>query len=103
MFAKLIERENVQSTAVGNGVAIPHCLNDAIPDLLIDVARSLESLEFNFFDGKPTHVVFLLIGNSQEYSLHGSHISSKAGLSLRGSSSSPGLPYIKNPPRYRER
>jgi len=70
VFAKLMERENIQSTAVGNGVAIPHCFTDDIHDLIIIVARSRRGLEFDSFDGKPTQVVFLLIGNHREYSLH---------------------------------
>ena len=70
VFAKLMERENIQSTAVGNGVAIPHCFTDEIQDLLIIVARSRGGLEFDSFDGKPTQVVFLLMGNRLEYRLH---------------------------------
>ncbi len=70
VFAKLMERENIQSTAVGNGIAIPHCFTDEVPDLIITVARAPGGLEFDSFDGKPTHVVFLLMGNRQEHSLH---------------------------------
>ncbi|HYW85965.1 MAG TPA: PTS sugar transporter subunit IIA [Spirochaetia bacterium] len=70
LFAKLMERESVQTTAVGNGIAIPHCFTDEIPDLVIIVARAPGGLEFDSFDGKPTRVVFLLMGNRQEHSLH---------------------------------
>lgn len=70
VLAMCIARENVQSTAVANGVAIPHCFTDEVPDLLVVVACSLEGLDFQSFDGKPTRVVFLLIGNRQEHALH---------------------------------
>ena len=70
VLAQLMERENVQSTAVGNGVAIPHCFTDGVPDLMVIVARSREGLEFDSFDGKPTRVVFLLLGSRQEYTAH---------------------------------
>jgi len=70
VFARLMERENIQSTAVGNGIAIPHCFTDEVPDLIIAVARAPGGLEFDSFDGKPTQVVFLLMGNRQEHSLH---------------------------------
>jgi fructose-specific phosphotransferase system IIA component len=70
VFSKLMERENIQSTAVGNGIAIPHCFTDEVPDLIIIVARSRAGIEFDSFDGKPTQVVFLLMGNRQEHSLH---------------------------------
>ncbi|MGO9310872.1 MAG: PTS sugar transporter subunit IIA [Spirochaetia bacterium] len=70
VYAKLMERESIQSTAVGNGIAIPHCFTDDVPDLIIAVARSPGGLDFDSFDGKPTHVVFLLMGNREEHSLH---------------------------------
>jgi len=70
VYARLMERENIQSTAVGNGIAIPHCFTDEVPDLIIAVARAPGGLEFDSFDGKPTQVVFLLMGNRQEHSLH---------------------------------
>jgi len=70
VFNRLMERENIQSTAVGNGIAIPHCFIDEVPDLIIVVARAPGGLDFDSFDGKPTQVVFLLMGNRQEHSLH---------------------------------
>jgi len=70
LFSKLMERENIQTTAVGNGIAIPHCFTDEISDLVIIVARAPGGLEFDSFDGKPTQVIFLLMGNRQEHSLH---------------------------------
>ena len=44
LLATLMARENIQSTAVGNRVAIPHCLTDEIPDLCVIVARSIAAL-----------------------------------------------------------
>ena len=70
VYNRLMERENIQSTAVGNGIAIPHCFIDEVPDLIISVARAPGGLDFDSFDGKPTQVVFLLMGNRQEHSLH---------------------------------
>lgn len=70
VYTRLIEREAIQSTAVGNGIAIPHCFVEEIPDLIIILARSRQGLEFGSFDGKPVHLVFLLMGNRQEHSLH---------------------------------
>ncbi len=70
VLARLMERESVQTTAVGDGIAIPHCFTDDIADLAIIVARAPGGLEFDSFDGKPTRVVFLLMGNREEHSLH---------------------------------
>jgi nitrogen PTS system EIIA component len=70
VYRRLMERESIQSTAVGSGIAIPHCFIDEVPDLIIVVARAPGGLDFDSFDGKPTQVVFLLMGNRQEHSLH---------------------------------
>jgi nitrogen PTS system EIIA component len=70
LFGKFMERESIQTTAVGNGIAIPHCFTDEIADLVIIVARAPGGLEFDSFDGKPIQVVFLLMGNRQEHGLH---------------------------------
>jgi mannitol/fructose-specific phosphotransferase system IIA component (Ntr-type) len=70
VLERLLERERIQSTAVGNGIAIPHCFTDEIADLLIVVARSTAGISFDSFDGRPTQVVFLLLGNRQEHGLH---------------------------------
>ena len=70
IFTKLMDRELIQSTAVGSGIAIPHCFSDEIADLIIVVARSTAGVEFDSFDGKLTHVVFLLMGNKNEHGLH---------------------------------
>jgi PTS system nitrogen regulatory IIA component len=68
--AKLVEREQIQSTAVGEGIAIPHCFSDEVSDLIIVVARSLGGVDFDSFDGKLTKVIFVLLGNKNEHGLH---------------------------------
>ena len=70
VLERLLERERIQSTAVGSGIAIPHCFTDEIADLAIVVARSAAGIAFDSFDGRPTQVVFLLMGNRQEHGLH---------------------------------
>ena len=70
VLERLLERERIQSTAVGSGIAIPHCFTDEIADLAIVVARAPGGIAFDSFDGRPTHVVFLLMGNRQEHGLH---------------------------------
>ncbi len=70
ILARLLEREAVQSTAVGGGVAIPHCFTDEVADLLVTVARVPAGIAFESFDGKPVQVIFLLLGNTRDHILH---------------------------------
>lgn len=70
ILAKLLERELIQSTAVGSGIAIPHCFPEEVTDLIISVGRSPKGIDFDSFDGKPTQVIFLLLGAKNESGLH---------------------------------
>ncbi len=70
ILRRLLDREAVQSTAVGGGVAIPHCFTDEVPDLLVTVARVPGGTPFDSFDGKPVEVIFLLLGNARDHILH---------------------------------
>ena len=57
----LAERERLGSTAVGDGLAIPHAKLPGVPRLLACFGRSEEGIDFGAPDGKPTHFFFVLI------------------------------------------
>ena len=67
-LAKLITRENMTSTAVGDGIAIPHIRNpreneSSAPKIVIGI--SLEGISFDAIDNKPVHLFFLVHTNSE--------------------------------------
>ncbi len=57
----LLEREALQSTGIGEGVAIPHGKMVGLDRLVATFARSPEGVEFDSIDGQPTHHLFLLV------------------------------------------
>ncbi len=57
----LLEREALQSTGIGEGVAIPHGKPPGLERLLATFARSRPGVEFDSIDGQPTHLFFLLV------------------------------------------
>jgi PTS system nitrogen regulatory IIA component len=57
----LIEREALQSTGIGEGVAIPHGKMAGLDRLVASFARSPEGIDFESIDGQPTHHFFLLV------------------------------------------
>ena len=57
----LLRREELGSTAIGHGVAIPHAKHPAIDRMLGVVARSREGIDFGSIDGKPVHRLVLLL------------------------------------------
>ena len=57
----LLEREALQSTGIGEGVAIPPGKMVGLDRLVASFARSAEGVDFDSIDGQPTHHFFLLV------------------------------------------
>ncbi len=70
LFDKLIQRENLGSTAVGEGVAIPHCKLAELARPLVMLAVSKKGVSFFSLDGKPTQIFFLVISPPDNPSLN---------------------------------
>jgi PTS system nitrogen regulatory IIA component len=57
----LTEREGLQSTGIGDGVAIPHGKMAGLDRLIASFARSTDGVDFASIDGQPTQLFFLLV------------------------------------------
>lgn len=66
----LEERELLASTAIGDGIAIPHGKLDTIEHLIGVLGRSVEGLAFDSIDGKPTHLLFMLVAPQNSAGVH---------------------------------
>ncbi len=66
----LLERERLGSTAMGDGIAIPHARIETLDRLLASFGRSRQGVDFDSLDGKPTHIFFLLVAPGREGSAH---------------------------------
>jgi PTS system nitrogen regulatory IIA component len=61
LLSVLLEREALQSTGIGEGVAIPHGKMAGLDRLVASFARSSEGIDFDSIDGQLTHHFFLLV------------------------------------------
>lgn len=66
----LCERENMGSTAVGDGVAIPHGKVPGLQHVALAVGRSLEGVDFNAPDKKLCHIFYLILAPVTEAGQH---------------------------------
>ncbi|MGE5303220.1 MAG: PTS sugar transporter subunit IIA [Alphaproteobacteria bacterium] len=57
----LWERERISTTAIGEGVAIPHGKLAGIERVVGVFARSPQGVDFAALDGEPTHLFFVLL------------------------------------------
>lgn len=61
LYANLLEREEIESTAFGNGVAIPHCKMDGLSEVHVAVAVVPEGVDFAAADGEPVCLFFCIV------------------------------------------
>lgn len=66
----LLDREKLGSTGIQDGIAIPHGKFRGLQKTVILFARSLEGLDFQSHDGKPTHLFFVLLAPEETTSEH---------------------------------
>lgn len=66
----VFERENVMSTGVGKGLAIPHCKTKAVEENYAVFAKMSKPLDFNSIDDEPVEIIFLLVGPDSKHSHH---------------------------------
>ncbi len=61
LLDKLLKREELGTTAIGKGVAVPHCRAKGIKSPALLLGLSEQGVAFAAVDGRPSHVFFLLV------------------------------------------
>ena len=57
----ILNREELGSTGIGQGVAVPHTRHPTVDRLIGTVALSRKGVEFAALDGEPVDILFLLV------------------------------------------
>ena len=68
LFKTLKRRENLGSTGIGKGIAIPHCRTLVVNRLRLAYGRKPGGVDFNAIDGEPVYNFFLIIAPPLEVS-----------------------------------
>lgn len=61
LMDSLMAREALGSTAIGQGIAIPHAKSDCIDKLVAAFGVSKKGVDFDSLDGEPAYIFFLLL------------------------------------------
>jgi len=61
IVAAIMKREELGSTGIGRGVAVPHTKHPSVERLVGTVGVSTEGVDFNSLDGDKVHLFFLLV------------------------------------------
>ena len=70
VLAAVRAREQVLSTGVGSGVAIPHGKSDRVAELALAAGVTGGPVDFDSLDGQPVRLLFLLVGPADAAGLH---------------------------------
>lgn len=61
IVSAVLKREELGSTGIGNGVAVPHTKHPSVDRLIATVALSQEGIDFASLDGEAVYILFLLV------------------------------------------
>ena len=68
LFKMLKRRENLGSTGIGRGTAVPHCRLPAAEGLRVAFGRSAAGIPWKAIDDQPVHNIFLIVAPQMEVS-----------------------------------
>lgn len=74
----LVDRELLASTAIGEGVAIPHGKLSAVSEIVACLGRAPSGVDFDSMDKQPTYLFFVLVAPE---SSTGAHLKALARIS----------------------
>ena len=70
ILASILKREELGSTGIGRGVAVPHTKHASVKNLVGAVAVSHEGVDFDSLDGEKVYLFFMLISPHDRPSDH---------------------------------
>ncbi len=70
LYRRLVEREKLGSTALGRGVAVPHCKIDGLEDVVVAIGLCPRGIEFAPEDEEPVRLLFLVVAPSGSPAAH---------------------------------
>jgi len=62
VYKDVVDRENVMSTGIGHGVAIPHAYTDGVERLVAGFYRTEREVDFEALDGEKVDLFFIILG-----------------------------------------
>jgi fructose-specific phosphotransferase system IIA component len=78
ILSKVLQRESMMSTGIGNGVAIPHGKTRQLDRLIAACGVARAGIDFDSMDGEPANLFILLVSPEN---LRGPHVKALANVS----------------------
>jgi len=66
----LMAREELGSTGIGQGIAIPHAKSNSVKGIICAFGNSKKGIAFDALDGEPVYIIFLLLAEQDSSGVH---------------------------------
>lgn len=66
-YKALIEREEIMTTGIGFGIAVPHAKLESIHKIAFAIGISKKGIDFNSIDNKPVHLIVLVAAGERQH------------------------------------
>jgi len=66
----IMKRENLGSTGLEKGIAVPHAKTDQVNELTLAIGVSFKGIDFNAVDGMPSKIFFLMLASPDQSGPH---------------------------------
>lgn len=63
----LKEREEIMSTGIGVGIAIPHAKINSVTEMAFAIGISRKGIDFDSMDGQPVNLIILVIAGEKQH------------------------------------
>ena len=80
VIAEVMERENLGSTGLDKGIAVPHAKTTEVSTLCVALGISPEGVDFEALDGNDSHLFFMILAPPDQSSQHIQVLSEIAGI-----------------------
>ena len=70
LYTRLMEREELASTGIGDGVAIPHCKVEGLEEVALAIVRLDRGIPFGARDEKPVRLFFCVVSPESQPAAH---------------------------------
>ena len=67
LVKRVLEREEIETTGIGEGVAIPHARTNAVEGICVCLGISPKGIDYGAIDDKPVHILVLLAASESAH------------------------------------
>jgi PTS system fructose-specific IIC component len=67
LIKRVLEREQIETTGIGEGIAIPHARTDAVEGICICLGISPKGIDYGSIDNEPVHILIMLAANESAH------------------------------------